>query len=616
MVGYTREEFEAEGLPWVDMTPAEYLEQDLRELEHMMRRGAAGPVEKEFVRKDGTRVPVLIGGSTLQREPFRWISFVLDLSRRYEAEARYRALFENAADAILVADAEARYIDANEHATELLGYSREELLRLRVPDVVAREPERTEEEYRRFVEEGRERGEIEVRRKDGTQVAVEFVATTIDLPGRTIYLSALRDIGERKRAERERESLLLRERTAREETHRAAERLRRLQSIIDVSLGYLPFDRFVAEVLGRIKDALAVDAVTFFLVTGDELEARAAVGLEDDVRDHVRIPMGEGFAGGVAASGRRRVEEDASSVRLAGPFARKRVASVAGVPLKVEGRVIGVIRVASWTRKSFSEDDLRLLELVAARIASALERAKIQHEREQMGRALQESLLPRRLPEIPRVELAVRYLPASEGNQIGGDFYDVFQLRAGSWAVVIGDVCGKGAPAAATMGIARQSLRVIGRQQSRPSSILSVLSDLLIREDESEKFVTACLLRLAAAGPGVRGTLSSGGHPLPLHISPDGRVRAVGKPGLLLGVFPVELSDTVVDLAPGDTLVLYTDGVIDERRGRGPDLEHLMRLLESSAGLPVEDIADRIGSLTASRTDDDKAWIVLRATEA
>ena len=539
---------------------------------------------------------------------------------------RYRQLFEDMGHGVIYLDKQGRITDANPAAERILGVPRNELRGVSALDPrwgsVREDGSPIPSEERPGVLTLRtgvqDRDTVLGIVRPGQREPRWYLVST--LPERaedgTVVgaVTFLDDITDRKRMEDERASLLERERRARREAQRAVTLVHRIQSITDASLGYLPFDEFLHELLRRIRDALQVDAATLFLTSpsGDELVMRASVGVDDQAPADARIAVGDGFAGRVASSGRTMVAEDASSLRLVGGPAVTRAGSVAGVPLRVDGQLIGVFRVLSWVRRTFDRDDLHLLELVTARIASAVQRARIWDEREQMGRALQASLLPSTPPKIPGIELAFRYFPASEGNQVGGDFYDAFELPGGSTAVVIGDVCGKGPSAAANMGIARHALRAIGLRQSRPSSILSTLNDLLIREYEGSTFLTACLIRLKARQHGIRATISSGGHPLPLHLS-EGRVEVVGRPGTLLGVFEAQLYDTAIDLSLGDVLVLYTDGLM-ERPGQGQSgFDRLVRLLQGCRDLGLEEITERIDELTAEGATDDRAWVVLRA---
>ena len=193
------------------------------------------------------------------------------------------------------------------------------------------------------------------------------------------------------------------------------------------------------------------------------------------------------------------------------------------------------------------------------------ERRRIEDAVEYIADTLQESLLPPHLPVIPGVDAAVEFRPAGERHVVGGDFYDLFQGDDGSWAVVVGDVCGKGAAAAAVTGLARYTLRAAAVHERRPSQVLALLNDAILRQRAPNEFCSVAFGRLESNGDGgARATMSTGGHPLPLVLRCDGTVEAVGSHGTLLGVVrDPGLSDETVELQPGDALVLYTDGLTD-----------------------------------------------------
>jgi integral membrane sensor domain MASE1 len=246
------------------------------------------------------------------------------------------------------------------------------------------------------------------------------------------------------------------------------------------------------------------------------------------------------------------------------------------------------------------------------------ERRRVEDIVEYIADTLQESLLPVRLPEIPGVQAAVDFRPASERHVVGGDFYDLFQAEDGSWVVVVGDVCGKGAPAAAVTGLARYTLRAAAMQESRPSRVLAFLNDAMRRQRPGE-FCSVAFARLEQNGSrGVSATFSNGGHPLPLVLRSEGTVEAIGSHGTLLGVAPdPTLGDAQVELRPGDALMLYTDGLTDAYAPKvNLTQADLAAALESCHGLPAVEIARELGQAvlvsdgTAPR--DDIALLVLR----
>ena len=236
------------------------------------------------------------------------------------------------------------------------------------------------------------------------------------------------------------------------------------------------------------------------------------------------------------------------------------------VPMVARGRTLGAITLAAAeTGRAFGEEDLLLAEELARRAGQSVDNARLYRERSHVARTLQESLLPSALPQIPGVELAARYRAAGEGNEVGGDFYDVFQLDRDSWAIVIGDVCGKGPEAAALTALVRYTLRAIAPARRSPCELLCELNDAILRQRSDGRFCTVAFATITPTPTGARLVLASGGHPLPLVMrAGGGEVEAVGSPGTLLGIVPdPNLEDTTVDLDAGDTLVLYTDGVTE-----------------------------------------------------
>jgi serine phosphatase RsbU (regulator of sigma subunit) len=271
------------------------------------------------------------------------------------------------------------------------------------------------------------------------------------------------------------------------------------------------------------------------------------------------------------------------------------------------------------SNRRYDRHDLALAEDLAGRAALAADNARLFGEGEYIAQALQRSLLPPRLPEIPGIELAARYRPAGAGT-VGGDFYDAFPTSDGGWGISIGDVSGKGPDAAAVTALARHTLHVAAAYERRPSRVLAALNEALL-EDEPHPLVSASYLRLAPGAPPSL-EVSNGGHPLPLILRAEGQVEAAGVPGTLLGVGATpRLTDTSYELRPGDAVVLYTDGVIESRpieSALGPS--GLAELLRACAGWPAESIADyieqAIDERSEGRQNDDVAMLVLRVSEA
>jgi sigma-B regulation protein RsbU (phosphoserine phosphatase) len=296
---------------------------------------------------------------------------------------------------------------------------------------------------------------------------------------------------------------------------------------------------------------------------------------------------------------------------------------VLAVPLIARRRLLGILVVGRPSGGSYLTDDVGLLTDLARRAALAVDNARLYEERTSIAQALQASLLPPTLPLSESLEFGARYAAAGEGNDVGGDFYDVFSLvgRDG-WGLAIGDVCGKGAEAAAITGMARDVLRLLTRDGVKSTEALRRLNDVILELGERSRFCTLALATVEPDGDGLLVRLSNAGHPRPVAVRADGAVEFVGRTGTVLGVVSdIDLLEDEIRLAPGDALVFYTDGVTERRRGRemfGDD--NLISCLRSAAGGSADTLAGQLEQdvrqfgLEASR--DDLAVLVLRCKVA
>jgi serine phosphatase RsbU (regulator of sigma subunit)/anti-sigma regulatory factor (Ser/Thr protein kinase) len=394
----------------------------------------------------------------------------------------------------------------------------------------------------------------------------------------------------------------------------AADRLRDLQNITDAALAHLPLEELLNELLTRVVEILGVDTSAILLLEDDDatLVARAAKGLEEEVERGVRIPVGAGFAGRIAATREPVTIFDLDKAQVVNPILRERgLRSLLGVPLLVEGAVIGVLHVGTLTQRAFDDDDTELLQRAGDRAALAIFSRLTERERA-LADALQRSLAPR-LPVLPGVEFAGRYLPAASAR-LGGDWYDVFQLPDGRLGMAIGDVVGRGFHAAAIMGQLRSALRAFALDGAPPAPVLERLSRLL-RQLEPGRTATLLYLTLDPHG----GTLhiSSAGHPPPL-VAPGGdKPRFLELPGSVpLGAARhVRYDEIELALDPGAALVLYTDGLV-ERAGEPLDAG-LQRFADAVAAGPDnlehlgDDLVDKL--LPEGTSDDDAALLMVRA---
>ena len=335
----------------------------------------------------------------------------------------------------------------------------------------------------------------------------------------------------------------------------------------------------------------------------------------------------EGISAKVLATGRpvllrkvndallRRVARDEEHYRM---LKELRFRSAVVVPLIGRGRPMWTLTLATAaSRRRLGQADLDFAVELARTTALAIENASLHQERSVVARTLQSSLLPGEIPEIPGLEVAVRYRPAGGRELVGGDFYDVFETGEGTWGVALGDVCGKGPEAAALTGLVRHTIRTAAVGGRPPSSVLELVNRQIIRNNV-DRFCTATLGRIRRSNGSVRVDVSCGGHPPPLIYRPGRTVEAAECLGTLLGVFPEpSLAEAEVDLGPGDAIVFYTDGLTErfEREGTGGDSK-LVALLWDSNELDADQIADRIyldaAEGGADGLRDDLALVVLR----
>ncbi|MEA2423395.1 MAG: hypothetical protein QOF55_2494, partial [Thermoleophilaceae bacterium] len=266
-------------------------------------------------------------------------------------------------------------------------------------------------------------------------------------------------------------------------------------------------------------------------------------------------------------------------------------------PLRARGRTLGAITfVAAESYRPFTRDDIDLVEELARRAALSIDNARLYTERSAIAHTLQAELLPASLPDIPGVRVAVRYRAAGELNEVGGDFYDVFERRGGGWAFEIGDVSGKGAEAAAVTALARHTVRTASLQPASPRQLLETLNDALLLQRAGSEFCTVCLAQLSIEGDRGTLTLALGGHPPAFVLRASGEVEALGEAGTLMGVFAdPRLHEVEVSLGPGDTVLLYTDGVT-EAGPAGEEIgeDGLRTLLAGLRGLSPDEIVDAV----------------------
>jgi anti-sigma regulatory factor (Ser/Thr protein kinase)/putative methionine-R-sulfoxide reductase with GAF domain len=394
----------------------------------------------------------------------------------------------------------------------------------------------------------------------------------------------------------------------------SVDHLRKVQRVTDATLANLPVDALLDELLIRVREALEADTAAILLLdkSRGELVARAAKGLEEEVEQGARIPLGRGFAGRIAATGAPVILDRVTDKNVVNPILlQKGIRSLLGVPLVVQGETLGVLHVGTLTPRKFTEEDSELLQVVGDRVGLAIHVSLYERQRA-VARTLQRSLLPGRLPSLPGLALAARYEPA-RGGEVGGDWYDAFTLPGGVLGVAIGDVVGRGLEAATVMGRVRNALRAYAIDMSSPGEVLQRL-DRLFQHLHPEEMATALYGTLDPVD--LTFSFASAGHMPPVIRRPDGSAQVLKVEGSppIGATFGRSFAEHTEALEPGSTLVLFTDGLVERRTGTLDD--GLGRLSElCRADLPPQERCDMILDELLGDEDDDVALLVIEIAQ-
>jgi serine phosphatase RsbU (regulator of sigma subunit) len=371
------------------------------------------------------------------------------------------------------------------------------------------------------------------------------------------------------------------ERRARAMAEHAEDLLRKLQAVSDAANAASGLDELVERVLPVVRDAVQAEGTSFLLLSDDgrELRFKGSIGVEEEETGATVIPLGAGATGRIAATGRPLVISELQAEDVISPALRER-RSYVGVPVRVGGRVVGVLHASSRKPGAFAEEDADFLQSIADSLAATIDRTRLFDQRDRMATALERALLPMSLPHVPGFEVATMYRPSRFGDEVGGDFYDVFG-EGDVWYLAIGDVCGKGPDAAAIMGMTRIALRSLAREDdTRPlPDVLDLLNGFLLESElMGDRFCTVCVVRLVLTDDGAKVTTCLGGHPPPLLVRGDGSLDSVGTPGSLLGLFSdISLHEARAELRRGDAIALFTDGVTELSVERPDEGESMLR---------------------------------------
>ena len=575
-----------------------------KELHHVFRGYSAGAVDYVVKPFD----PMILRSK---------VQVFVDLYRKENAlrasEQRFRTAFENAPIGIaLVTADEGRIIEVNHALAQMLGRPERVFIGAAMADAVHPE-DRTS-----LTLDGP--SELRFMRIDGVPVWVQLNASTAyDGAGRPQHVIVqVEDITERKAAERER-SERARERAARAEAEAVAETMGKLQAVTDVALRHLTLNGLLAAVLPRIRGTMDVDAAGILLIgdhdAGEAFASGAVATPEGRIETGARIPVARDITRRIAGTGQVVAIEGVTDELVLHPLLKDSgIVSVAAAPMAVEGRLHGVLQVATTKRRRFTTADQGLLQLIADRAALAVQHARLYEREHGIVETLQRALLPARLPQLPGINVAARYLPGGMGSDVdvGGDWYDVFPLDNGRIGVAIGDVAGHGLRAAALMGQLRNSLRAYAIEGHSPGAVVDRLNRL-VRDLEQGWMATLLYLVLSPDESEVR--FANAGHmpALALELGDARFIDVERGPPLGVGA-DEEYVEAVQAVQPGTTLIVYTDGLV-EQPGVAPDVS-LARLARNALANGIDDPDGLCEHLVKSQLGegqprDDVAFVVI-----
>jgi PAS domain S-box-containing protein len=599
-------------------------------------------IELPAIKADGTEFPVELTISAI-RDGDNWAfhAFLLDINERREAEhehqrlvdqlrgalhrseMRFDAIVGSLEDAVTIRDREHRIVYANKSALEHLGFESAEELRGATPGNII-------DDYIVTAEDG-----SEVKMEDIPSVRILAGEPADPLLIRTVHketgivrwqllkAAPLRDDS----GSVEATIMIIENVTERKQAELRASFLARAGAVLASSLDYEQTLRNVAELLvPDIADWCAVDLVD---ADGDRRQLAVAhvdparLKLAEQLRDYEpERPDPEQGLGLVLRTGETAYYPEITDEMLVQGAADERhlelmrtigTRAAAVVPIRLGGRTLGAMTlVSAESARALGQFELDLAEQLAARAAVAIENARLYSERSAIAYTLQQSLLPEELPEIPGYELGAAYIPALESSQVGGDFYDVWRVGS-AWVMIIGDVTGKGVEAATLTALVRHTIRAVAEFESSPAALLQHI-DSILKKQRATSICTALCFCLEDD----RLLCAVGGHPLPIYVD-QGRVETIGVRGPLLGGFDdVTWEDQLVEIAPGGTLVAYTDGVTDAigkdgtRYGTDRLYDTLASAAERSAADVVRQLVSELERFQEGRHADDTAALVLR----
>jgi PAS domain S-box-containing protein len=526
------------------------------------------------------------------------------------SEERFRAAFEGAPIGMGLSTVNGRWIEVNDALCELLGRTQSQLLRQPLWDLVHHDDREAERDAVRRLLRDRplfDQSEKRFVRGDGEIVnAVVSVSLTADSNDRPQgYIWQVVDVTEQRRAEAER--------AARAEAETVAQTIGKLQHVTEAALAHLQLDELLEVVVERVREVFSADMVRILLRDHEDnrlFRAGAAAGLE--VEPGARVELSSALEEVVERARPLTLSELPTAGTLDPGLEAAEPSSLMMAPLVVKGTVAGVVEVGARGARRFTLEDESLLILMADRAGLAIEHARA-YERELSNvEMLQRALLPDRLPKIPGIQVDANYSPG--GADVGGDWYDAIPLEDGRLGVAMGDVVGHGIPAAALMGQLRHAMRAYALEGHSPAGVLDRL-DRVVRSLEGGQMATLLYLVMEADHETVR--FASAGHVPPLVIGPDGEARYLeSAPNPPLGVFESpKHTEIATRLEPGSTIVLYTDGLVEERGVSIDQGLEALRLAASQDPCHPHELCERLveSMLAIHPANDDIAVLALRA---
>ncbi len=554
-----------------------------------------------------------------------------------------RALFDSLGAGMYAVDRAGAFLACNPMVERLLGYSESELLGRDAHSLIhSVRPDGSKNPpadcpLLQVLRDGRpaQRHEDIFVRKDGTLLPVSWVSAPMRSDDQiTGAVCVFSDVTERRELEQQRAEQLARERAARAESERAYARLALLSEVSqaltatrDVREGLTRLARLVVP---ELADWCVVDLFTEpdrveRVVVAHRDPSRIAAGkfegllppLERDSRSELtRVLLGEG-AILVTEMKTRQAPEDALVRAQQELFAELHADTAMVVPLRTRRQVLGAMTlVRTDPRRPMTRQDVVVADELGRRAGLLVDNARLYSEQRLLVETLQRGLLTQP-PQAGDLRIAVRYLPANEAAEIGGDWYDAFVLPEGALALAIGDVVGHDVEAAVSMAQLRSILRGVAYQTREPPAAVLTYVDRIIQGLHVTELATAIFGRLEElASGGYQLTWSNAGHPAPLLLSADGAAELLEEgTGLVLGVgTDAEREDAVRRLLPGSTVVLYTDGLVENRSDQiDTGLARLRQAAASLVARPLDEFCDElIQRLVGSGATDDVALLAVR----